>query len=80
MHSRILIEHKADVNHVDKNGMTPLLYAASIDFGDSRVVEMLLKAGANAKAQTPQGLTASALAKKYGHQQVLKSAGMSTDF
>ena len=35
----------ADVNHVDKKGMKPLLYAASIDFGDSAMVELLAQVG-----------------------------------
>jgi ankyrin repeat protein len=65
--ARLLIERKADVNHLDKKGMTPLLYASSIDFGDPAMVEMLLKAGANPNAKTPEGLTAAQLAKKYGH-------------
>ncbi len=70
--ARVLIERKADVNHVDKKGMTPLLYAASIDFGDGAIAQMLLKAGANPKAKTPEGLTAAQLASRYGHAQVVR--------
>jgi ankyrin repeat protein len=44
--AKFLISKGADVNHVDGNGMTPLLYAASIDFGSSAMIDMLLKAGA----------------------------------
>ena len=40
--ARMLIQHGADVNHVGPSGMTPLLYAASIDFGDSAIVRLLL--------------------------------------
>ena len=61
---------------LDIKGMTPLLYAASIDFGDSALLDLLLKSGADRKAKSPDGLTASALAKKYGHQQLLKSPAM----
>lgn len=68
--ARLLIERGADVNHVDKKGMTPLLYAASIDFGDSAVVELLLKSGANPQAKTKEGLTPAELAKKYGHMHL----------
>jgi ankyrin repeat protein len=67
--ARMLIARGADVNHVDKNGMTPLLYAASIDFGDSSMVDLLLKSGANPEAKDKDGLTAAQLAKKYGHTQ-----------
>ncbi len=71
--AKLLIEHGADVNHVDKKGMTPLLYAASIDFGDESLVQLLLKSGANPAARTKEGLTASALAKKYGHTRLQKT-------
>lgn len=71
--ARALIERGADVNHVDQKGMTPLLYAASIDFGDSSVIDLLLKSGANPKARTPEGLTTAQLIHKYGHNHLLKS-------
>jgi hypothetical protein len=35
---RALLDARAHVNYVVKKGMTPLLYAASIDFGDSSVL------------------------------------------
>jgi ankyrin repeat protein len=73
--AKVLIEHGADVNHVDKLGMTPLLYAASVDFGDSSMVDLLLKSGANAVARTREGLTAANLARKYGLRNLLKSLG-----
>jgi N-acyl-D-amino-acid deacylase len=70
---RILIERGVDVNHVDRFGMTPLLYAASTDLGDSTMIELLLKNGANRNARTKEGLTAADLARKYGYEQLLKS-------
>ena len=69
--ARLLIERGADVNHVDKYGMTPLLYAASIDFGDSRMVDLLLKSGARPGASTKEGFTALALARKYNHRSLI---------
>ena len=71
--AKILIEHGANVNHVDTKGMTALLYAASIDFGDAAMIQLLLKSGASPTARSKEGLTASEIARKYGHQQVLKS-------
>lgn len=71
--AKVLIEQGADVNHVDAKGMTPLLYAASIDFGDAAMIQLLLKSGADPGARTKEGLTASEIARKYGHRQVLKS-------
>lgn len=65
--ARLLIERGAKVNTVDPRGMTPLLYAASADFGDSSMVDLLLKMGADPAARTKEGLTAQDLARKYGH-------------
>ena len=70
--ARLLIERGADVNHVDKKGMTPLLYAASIDFGDSTMIDLLLKSGANPAAQTKERLTAAELVRKYNHSHLAK--------
>ncbi|MGA2878649.1 MAG: ankyrin repeat domain-containing protein [Bryobacteraceae bacterium] len=71
--ARLLIQRGADVNHVDKKGMTPLLYAASIDFGDSTMIDLLLKSGAQPSARTKEGLTALDLAHKYNHNHLLTS-------
>jgi ankyrin repeat protein len=65
--ARLLIERRAKVNAVDWRGMTPLLYAASADYGDAAMVDLLLKMGANPAARTKEGLTAQDLARKYGH-------------
>jgi uncharacterized protein len=71
--AQLLIQRGADVNHVDKKGMTPLLYAASIDYGDSAMIELLLKSGAQAGARTKEGLTALELARKYNHTHLVTS-------
>lgn len=71
--ARLLIGRGANVNAVDKCGMTPLLHAASTDFGDSSMVELLLKMGANPAARTKEGLTAQDLARKYGHAYLAAS-------
>ncbi|MFY9571470.1 MAG: ankyrin repeat domain-containing protein [Blastocatellia bacterium] len=62
-----LLARGANVNQVDKLGMTPLHYAASIDFGDTSVMEKLIAAGADVNARNKEGLTALDLAKRYGH-------------
>jgi ankyrin repeat protein len=71
--AKLLISRGANVNAVDKNGMTPLLYAASIDFGDSAMVDLLIKAGADTKARSKEKLTALDLARKYGQANLTKS-------
>lgn len=73
--AKLLIDRGADVNHVDKLGMTPLLYAGSIDFGDAAMVELLRKAGARTDMRTKDGLTALDLARKYGNTHLI--AGLS---
>jgi hypothetical protein len=40
------------------HGMTPLLYAASVDFGSTEMIETLLKAHPNISARTNGGVTA----------------------
>ncbi|MEN3332906.1 MAG: hypothetical protein V7641_2271 [Blastocatellia bacterium] len=62
-----LLARGAQVNTVDNYGMTPLLYAASIDFGDTEMLEKLIAAGADLKARNKQGLTAVDLARSYNH-------------
>ncbi len=71
--ARLLISRGAKIDAVDKKGMTPLLYAASIDFGDSRMLDLLLQSKANRAARTKEGLTAVELARKYNHANLLKS-------
>ena len=71
--ARLLISRGADVNHLDKKGMTPLLYAASIDFSNSEMIDLLLRSGARADARNGDGLTALDLARKYKHTHLLAS-------
>jgi ankyrin repeat protein len=71
--AKFLIAKGADVNHVDGNGMTPLLYAASIDFGSPAMIDMLLKAGARTEMKTKEGKTALELARQYHHTHLIPS-------
>jgi ankyrin repeat protein len=65
---QVLLARGAKVNYVDNFGMTPLLYAASINFGETTVLEKLIAAGADLKAKNKNGLTAFDLAKSYRHE------------
>jgi ankyrin repeat protein len=69
--ARFLIAKGADVNHVDGNGMTALLYAASIDFGNSQMIDLLLRSGARPDARTKDGLSALDLARNYKHTHLV---------
>ena len=65
--ARLFLERGANVNHVDKAGYTPLLLAASIDFGYTAMIDLLLDAGARIDAKNPAGKTAIDLARQYQH-------------
>jgi ankyrin repeat protein len=69
--AKMLLDRGANVNVVDKLGMTPLLWAASSDFGDANMIELLLKSGARTDARNKDGLTPLELAKKYRHAEVI---------
>jgi ankyrin repeat protein len=69
--ARALIARGANVNVVDKLGMTPLLWAANVDFGDTAMIELLLKSGAKTDARNKDGLTPLELARKHGHTTLI---------
>ena len=69
--AKMLIARGANVNATDKLGMTPLLWAASSDFGDAAMVELLLKSGAKADAKNRDGRTALELARAYKHDYLV---------
>jgi ankyrin repeat protein len=69
--ARMLIARGANVNSVDKLGMTPLLWAANIDFGDAVMVSLLLQSGARADVRNKDGLTPLELARKLGHASLI---------
>ena len=75
--AQALIAAGAALNDTDKHGYTPLLYASTVDFGDDRMVNALLKAGADAKFKSKSGETALAQAKRfrYAHIQAALEKG-----
>jgi ankyrin repeat protein len=76
--ARVLIARGANVNVVDKLGMTPLLWAANIDFGDTAMIELLLKSGAKPDARNKDGLTPLELARKSGHATLIPALERAT--
>ena len=62
-----LAEARVPINAMDDNGFTPLMYAATIDFGDAEVLKALLKAGADKSVRNSEGRTALAQARQYKH-------------
>jgi len=67
--ARLFIERGANVDAIGKAGYTPLLLAASIDFGDTGMMELLLHAGARVDIKNPDGKTALDLAREYQHMR-----------
>ena len=63
----VLITGKANVNHADKLGNTPLHWAASMDFGDIAMLELLLRSGGAPRTQNKAGVTPLDLAVEYEH-------------
>ena len=62
---KALLAAGADANAVDHFGYTPLLYAATMDFGDAETMTILLKAGADPGIKDKKGETALAHASQY---------------
>lgn len=60
-----LLAAGADVNAVDRFGYTPLLYAATLDFGDAATAEVLLQAGADPNITNKEGKTPLVQAREY---------------
>ncbi len=58
------------VNATDQNGYTPLMYAATIDFGDTETLKALLKAGADPFIRNHDGRTAREQARHFHHAAI----------
>jgi ankyrin repeat protein len=58
------------VNAQDDFGFTPLMYAATIDFGDTELIKTLLRAGADPAIRNSEGRNAKDQARYYRHTQI----------
>lgn len=66
----LLVDAGVPLNAADENGFTPLMYAASIDFGDTEVLRALLRAGADKSIRNADGRTPLDQAHYYGHARL----------
>ena len=69
----VLVQAGVPINAQDNFHYTPLMYAAAIDFGDTRVLKALLKAGADPKIRNGEGRTALEQARYYRHTLLEKA-------
>jgi ankyrin repeat protein len=63
----ILVQAGVPLNATDENGYTPLMYAATIDFGHTGSLQALLDAGADPSIRNDEGRTPREQARYYGH-------------
>jgi ankyrin repeat protein len=61
-----------DVNAIDDAGFTPLMYAATIDFGDAATLSALLAVGADRTIKNESGRTALQQARWLGHTRLAR--------
>jgi ankyrin repeat protein len=66
----LLVKAGVPINATDQNGFTPLMYAATIDFGDTAVLDALLHAGADQTIRNGEGRTPLEQARYYGHARL----------
>jgi ankyrin repeat protein len=62
-----------DVNAIDEHGFTPLMYAATIDFGDTATLRALLASGADRRIKNESGRTPLEQAKRLGYAHLAKA-------
>lgn len=66
----LLVHAGVPLNAIDENGYTPLMYAATIDFGDTAVLKALLAAGADRKIPNGEGRTPLEQARHFHHARL----------
>ena len=64
----IFIQEGADIDRLDSEQLTPLMYAARNDHLD--FVELLLEAGADPHIKGQDGVSAEELARQLGHAEI----------
>ncbi len=75
----ILAKAGVPINAIDDFGYTPLMYAATVDEGDTDTLRALIAAGANPTLKNDDGRTPMQQAKKLGHIEIVRALGESGD-
>lgn len=68
----ILVNARVPINAIDDFGYTPLMYAATVDEGDTETVRALLAAGANPTLRNDEGRTPLQQARRLGHAEIVE--------
>jgi ankyrin repeat protein len=58
------------LNATDDNGFTPLMYAATVDVGDTQALKALLESGADRTIRNDQGRTPLEQARRFKHARI----------
>lgn len=66
----VLVRAGVRPNATDENGFTPLMYAATIDFGDARSIQALREAGADPSIRNDDGRSAIEQARYFHHSRL----------
>jgi ankyrin repeat protein len=66
----VLAKAGVPINARDENGFTPIMYAATIDFGDEETIRALINAGADASLRNDEGRTALQQARHHKHTRL----------
>jgi ankyrin repeat protein len=75
----ILAKAGVPINAIDDFGYTPLMYAATVDEGDTNTLRALIAAGANPALKNDDGRTPIQQAKKFGHSEIVRALEASGD-
>lgn len=68
----VLLAAKVDINATDDFGFTPLMYAATVDVGNTDAATALMKAGADRSVRNKENRTALDQARRYKHTKLVK--------
>ena len=63
----MLVKAGVPLDAIDEFGYTPLMYAASVDEGDTETLKALIAAGADRSIRNDEGRTALEQARRYKH-------------
>jgi len=66
----LLVKAGVSLDAVDNSGFTPLMYAATVDFGNTDVLRALLNAGADRRVRNSDGRTPLDQARHFDHSQL----------